>query len=175
MNGKMPENVPGRIGKEPSVSRSSAKDFLEQSWRLNEEIDCKIEQLDVLNALAGKTTSTLAGMPHAPGHGGSKLEDIIVKIVDLQEEINADIDRLVDLKKEMMRMIALVEDKDQRRILERRYLCHEEWPTIAVKCNLSERHTKRIHYLALKALDEKSFSDSESCHGMSLFIPPDMC
>ena len=128
------------------------KDFLEQSWRLNEEIDCKIEQLDVLNALAGKTTSTLAGMPHAPGHGGSKLEDIIVKIVDLQEEINAEIDRLVDLKKEIGRMIALVEDKDQRLILELRYLCRKRWDEIKVRMNLSENtifilHRKALHYL----------------------------
>ena len=125
---------------------------MEQSWRLNEEIDCKIEQLDVLNALAGKTTGTLSGMPHAAGHEGSKLEDTILKIVALQEEINADIDRLVDLKKEMMQMIALVEDKDQRLILELRYLCRKRWDEIKVRMNLSENtifilHRKALHYL----------------------------
>ena len=150
MNGKKSTDAPSVIGKEPSGSRSSAKDFLEQSWRLNEEIDCKIEQLAVLNALAGKTTGTLSGMPHAPGHEGSKLEDIIVKIVDLQEEINADIDRLVDLKKEMMRMIALVEDKDQRLILELRYLCWKPWDEIMVRMNFSERWIFLLHDRALK-------------------------
>ena len=160
MNGKKSTDAPSVIGKEPSGSRSSAKDFLEQSWRLNEEIDCKIEQLDVLNALAGKTTSTLSGMPHAPGHEGSKLEDIIVKIVDLQEEINADIDRLVDLKKEMMRMIALVEDKDQRLILELRYLCWKPWDEIEVRMNLSK---SGVYYLKINALKsfEKIFLKNE--------------
>ena len=60
--------------------------YLEQAWRLDDEIKSKIEQLDVLNALAAHTTSALSGMPHAAGHEGSKLEDIIVKIVDLQEK-----------------------------------------------------------------------------------------
>ena len=128
---------------------------MEQSWRLNEEIDCKIEQLDVLNTLAVKTTSTLAGMPHAPGHGGSKLENIIVKIVDLQEEINADIDRLVDLKKEIMRLIALVEDKDQRLILEKRYLCGEPWTKIAVVLNVTNRRLYYLHELAIAEIQKK--------------------
>ena len=127
-------------------------EYFEQGYRLNEEIACKIEQLDVLNALAGKTTSTLSGMPHAAGHEGSKLEDTILKIVDLQEEINADIDRLVDLKKEMMRMIALVEDKDQRLILELRYLCMATWPEIAAKLNYSSRRVQQIHDDALKKI-----------------------
>ena len=152
----------------------NSKEYFEQAYRLNEEIDCKIAQLAVLNALATKTTSALSGMPHAAGQEGSKLEDTIVKIVDLQEEINAEIDRLVDLKGGIGQMIALVEDKDQRLILELRYLCMATWSEIAAKCNLSERHTKRIHSMALKALDEKIFPDSESCPGMSLLIPRNM-
>ena len=152
MNGKMPENVPGRSGKEPSVSRSSAQNFLEQSWRLNEEIDCKIEQLDVLNALAGKTTGTLSGMPHAAGHEGSKLEDIIVKIVDLQEEINADIDRLVDLKTEIIQVINSVPDEDCRCVLEKHFLQGKSYSVIGLEMKYDKDYVYKKIKKALKKI-----------------------
>ena len=138
----------------------NSKEYFEQAYRLKEEIDCKIAQLAVLNALSTKTTSALSGMPHAAGHEGSKLEDTIVKIVDLQEEINADIDRLVDLKGGIGQMIALVEDKDQRLILELRYLCWKPWDEIEVRMNLSK---SGVYYLKINALKsfEKIFLKNE--------------
>ena len=67
---------------------------------------------------------------------------------------------LVDLKKEMMRMIALVEDKDQRLILELRYLCWKPWDEIEVRMNLSK---SGVYYLKINALKsfEKIFLKNE--------------
>jgi DNA-directed RNA polymerase specialized sigma subunit len=132
----------------------TAKEYREQSWSLDDEIKCKIEQLDVLNTLAKKTTTTLSGMPHAAGHEGSKLEDIIVKIVGLQEEINADIDRLVDLKKEIGQKIALIANPDLRLLLEERYLCKRTWSKISAEMNVANSHVYRLHGAALKAFEE---------------------
>ena len=144
--------------KEPGMTEAKdtklVRTYLEQAWRLDDEIKSKIEQLDVLNALAAHTTSALSGMPHAAGHEGSKLEDTIVKIVGLQEEINADVDRLVDLKREIGRLIAQVENRDQRLILELRYLCRKPWDEITVRMNLSERWTFLLHDRALKKMQE---------------------
>lgn len=78
----------------------NAKEYLSQARFLDARINAKIKQLDGLNTLATNATSVLSGMPHSPNRGTSKLETIIVKIVDLQEEINHDIDELVDLKRD---------------------------------------------------------------------------
>ena len=142
---------------DPRYTGFSAKQFLEQAWRLDEEIKCKVEQLDVLNALATHTTSTLSGMPHTSGHEGSKLEDTIVKIVDLQEEINADIDRLVDLKKKIGQLIDTIENRDLRLILELRYLCQKRWDEIKVRMNISENQVFILHRQALQYLDKNFF------------------
>ena len=128
------------------------KEFLSQGYRLNEEIDCKIMQLNTLNALARKANSSLTGMPRGAGSGGSSLENVIVKIVDLQNEINADIDRLVDMKKEIGRLISSVENSDQRMVLQMRYLCCETWDDIGVKMNLSKPQVYAIHAQAMEAL-----------------------
>ena len=139
---------------------AKAKDYLEHGLRLDNRINSKIEQLAELNALAARATSTLSGMPHSPNGASSGLENVIMKIVTLQEEINADIDRLVDLKLEIMEKISQIEDTDLRMVLEYRYLCEESFPDIAVKMNLSARHPYYLHELALKAFQTILGEDS---------------
>lgn len=52
-----------------------------------------------------------------------RMEDVIIKIVDMESEINADIDRLVDLKKEIAGVIHRVSNLEYQTLLELRYLC----------------------------------------------------
>ena len=103
----------------------NAKEYLKQAFYLDKRINSKLEQVESLNALATKATTTLSDMPKSPNRGSSKLEDTIVKIVDLQEEINRDIDKLVDLKAEMVGTIKQIQNKELQVILEKRYLCFE--------------------------------------------------
>ena len=102
-------------------------------------------------------------MPKSPSRGTSKLEDTIVKIVDLQEEINRDIDKLVDLKAEMVGTIKQIQNKELQVILEKRYLCFETWEKIAVDMNYDIRHIHRLHNLGLKETSKLI----KSCHEMS--------
>ena len=128
----------------------NAKEYLKQAFYLDKRINSKLEQVECLNALATKATSTLSDMPKSPNRGSSKLEDTIVKIVDLQEGINRDIDKLVDLKAEMVGTIKQIQDKELQVILEKRYLCFETWEKIAVDMNYSIQHIFRLHSKALK-------------------------
>ena len=48
----------------------------------------------------------------------STMADAVCKIVDLQAEINRDIDRLVDLKREIMDVIKAVPNTEYQTILE---------------------------------------------------------
>ena len=90
----------------------TAKEYLSQAYRLDSRIKSKIDQVSVLNALATKCTSNITGMPKAPRQGRSTTADTVAKIIDLREEINRDIDRLVDLKGELVRTIKAVDDID---------------------------------------------------------------
>ncbi|WP_105300316.1 DUF1492 domain-containing protein [Anaerococcus marasmi] len=128
----------------------NAKEYLKQALYLDKRINSKLEQVESLNALATKATSTLSDMPKNPNRGTSKLEDTIVKIIDLQEEINRDIDKLVDLKKEIANSIFALKDKEEQTVLEKRYLCFNTWEKIAVEMNYSIQHIFRLHSKALK-------------------------
>ena len=128
----------------------TAKEYLSQAYHLDKRIDSKIEQLKALNLLATKCTSTLSDMPKSQSISNSRLEDTVVKIVDLQEEINRDIDRLVDLKRDIVRAIKRVKKPEYQILLELRYLCFKTWEQIAVDMGYKVRHLYRLHEEALK-------------------------
>ena len=130
----------------------TAKEYLSQAWRLDQEITTKIETLDSLNALATKATQTITGMPHNPSRSRSPMEDVICKIIDLQKEINDDIDRLVDLKKDISDVIKAVEDKELRLILEKRYINNQTWPEISVDLGYKMRYMFKLHDIALEKI-----------------------
>ena len=130
----------------------TAKEYLSQASQLDAQINSKIEMLDSLNALAVKSTQAISGMPHSPNRGGSSLEETIAKIMDLQEEINRDIDRLVDLKREITAVIRDVSDAECRVVLEKRYIVGKSWAEISqdLKCKL--RYLYKVHGYALAAV-----------------------
>lgn len=127
----------------------TAKEYLSLAYRLDQQIDAKITQVASLNDLATKCNATLSGMPHNPNRGGSTMADTVVKIVDLQHEINDDIDRLVDLKRDIIKAIKGIGNQEYETILEKRYLCFQTWEQIAVDMKRNVRHLYRLHDEAL--------------------------
>ena len=134
---------------------------------LDARINSKIRQVDALNDLATNATSALTGMPHNPNHGRSTMADCVAKIVDLQTEINADIDELVDLKREIVQTIKRLKDMEFQTILERRYLVFESWEKIAAGMGYDLRYLLKLHGRALEEVQtllEKNGSENESGH-----------
>lgn len=130
----------------------NAKEYLRQAYRLDQRINSKLEQVASLNELATKCTTTLTGMPRNPNRNTSTMADAVAKIVDLQAEINHDIDHLVDLKREMFRLIKNVENTEYQTLLELRYLCFKTWEQIAVDMGYNVRHVYRIHDEAVEKI-----------------------
>lgn len=127
----------------------TAKAYLSQSLRLNQRINSKLEQIQSLRDLVTKCTPFLTGMPKAPNQDGSLMADTVLKIIDLEEELQKDIDRLVDLKKEIMTVIKAVDNYECQTLLELRYLCFKSWEQIAVDMGYNVRHVYRLHDVAL--------------------------
>lgn len=128
----------------------TAREYLSQAHRLDQRIDAKIAQVASLNDLATKCSSTITGMPSNPNRGTSTMADAVAKIIDLQAEINRDIDHLVDLKRELVEVIKAVDNIEYQTILEKRYLCFQNWEQIAVDMGYNVRHLYRMHDEALE-------------------------
>lgn len=127
----------------------TAKEYLSQAFHIDQRINSKLEQIQSLRDLLTKTGPNLTDMPKNPNKGASRTEDYILKIVDIESEIDKDIDRLVSLKAEIMGVIKAVSDADCQLLLEERYLCFNTWEDIASDMNFSVRN---IHVLHSKAL-----------------------
>ena len=130
-----------------------AKEYLSQAYRLDQRIDAKIEQVMSLRNLAAKATSTLSDAMPSGTRNIHRMEDIIMRIIDLENEINADIDALVALKREIVSTIKSVPNLEYQTLLELRYLCFKPWEQIAVEMGYGIDNVFRLHQKALKDLE----------------------
>ena len=121
--------------------QTAVKNFLMKAYYMDERINSKLEQVASLNELAIKATSTMSDMPGSPNRNIHKTEDIIVKILDLQ-----------NLKQVIRRCIKQVEDPECQIILEERYLRMVKWEQIATTLNMSMRKVFRLHDETLKKI-----------------------
>ena len=128
------------------------KEYLSQAYRIDQRINSKLDQVQSLRELTVKATSTLSDT-YSSGNGNKqKMEGVIVKIIDLEHEIDEEIDRLVDLKQEIVSLIKKVKNPEYQTLLELRYLNFKTWEQIASEMHYSIQHTFRIHDKALSLL-----------------------
>ena len=127
----------------------TAKEYLNQAFRIDQRINSKLEQIESLRALLTKTSGTLSDMPKNPNKGQSRTEDIIIKIMMIEDETKSDIDKLVTLKKEVSDTINAVDSVECRMLLELRYLCFHTWEDIAAEMNYTVRNVHLLHSKAL--------------------------
>ena len=126
-----------------------AKTYLMQIMNIDQQINCKLEQLGRLRALATHTTSTFSDMPKSHNND-SRLEDTVLKIIDMEHSIDEEIDKLVDLKAEVRKQISLLPDARCRLILEERYLNGQTWEGIAADLGYTVRNVQILHGKALQ-------------------------
>ena len=130
----------------------TAKEYLGQAYLIDQRINAKLEQAVSLRQLAAKATSTLTDTPHSASPNLRSMENTIGKMVDLENEINADIGALVDLKLEIVSAIKDVENPEYRTLLELRYLCFKPWEQIALEMGYDLRWLYRLHQRALAVI-----------------------
>lgn len=127
----------------------TAKEYLNQAYRLDQRIRSKQEQISALNDLATSCSTSMTGMPRNPNKGGSRMADAVCKIVDLQDSIAVDMQELVELKAEIIATIKAMDCIEYQLILEKRYISGKSWPEIAVDLGYKMRHLYKLHDEAL--------------------------
>ena len=127
----------------------NAKEFFQRNYYLEQRVNSRLRRLSDLR----QVTSSLGREPVSGSADVHKLDGTIAKIVDMEREINEDIDRLVDAKREAMAVIRQVEHPDQQLVLELRYLDFKSWPSIAEEMGLSPRWVQTLHERALAAVE----------------------
>lgn len=130
----------------------NVKEYLGQAYRIDKRINSKLEQIVSLRELATKATSSLNDTPVSGSRNTHSMEGFILKMVDLETEINQDIDTLIDLKREIMSLIKQIQNTEYQTLLELRYLCFKTWEQIAIDLGYSSKHVFYIHDKAIESI-----------------------
>jgi len=131
------------------------KEKLNEVRQRDREINQKCERLDELKAKSTSIRSPdYASDRVQTSPNGDSLPRIIADIVDLQEEINADIDRFVDLKAALKEAIDTLPIEESS-VIYLKYFNYETIPQIAEETHYCTRMVKRIHKRALQHLKHK--------------------
>ncbi len=129
----------------------TAKEYLSQYKDLNDSINAKLEQVGELRRKAqtvssGSSDGTHSSTPH------DRIGEITARIVDLEHEINEDIDRSIDLQREIRAAIATVPEVRLRTLLEYKYINLLTLDETAVRMNYSYPQICRLHGRALQSV-----------------------
>ena len=131
----------------------TAKEFLGQAYRLDQRINSKLQQIDSLRGLTQKVTQSYDNEVVSRTRNVSSLEDAIIRLMEAEEQLNMQIDRLVDTKIEIGKLIDMVHNESYRLLLEKRYLCFLSWDQIAAEMHYSRRWVLNKHERALEVAD----------------------
>lgn len=129
-----------------------SQQYLSQAYRLDELIDSDLKELEQLKSLATCVSSpNLSEMPHSPNRSTEpSFVRCLPKINDLEDEINNELDKYLDLKLEIRTSINALTNNDEKALLKYRYINFYDWETICEKMNVSLRTAYRIHSTALR-------------------------
>ena len=130
----------------------TAKEYLMQYRQIEKEIGRLLEERARWTALAEKMTPSLSGIPGGAG-GGDRLGETVAKIVDLEREIGAKVDELVEHYRKIGEVVSQIPDAKEREVLLRRYMQGQSWEEIGEKMEITIRRVYQLHKTALFSLD----------------------
>lgn len=130
----------------------TAKEYLRQLKTLDNVINAKLLEKERLEALATKVTSDLS--EKVQGGGSEGIEGTVIKIAELEIQINADIDKLVGLRNEAGGLIDKLDNNNFKTILSMYYISNVTFRQIAKHMNYSIGGVFKMHGYALKDFGE---------------------
>lgn len=130
----------------------TAKEYLQQLQRadviINQRIQEKADLHSKLFSVRGFDYTKERVQMTLPV--GSGYEREIVKLIDLENEIDSLIDAYVDLKHKIIGEIHNLRKPDYIKLLYKRYVEHKRLEMIAVEMNYTYQYIKEIHGYALQ-------------------------
>jgi len=128
----------------------TAKEYLRQAYRLDHRINSDIAEMERLQEMAGSVGSPGFEEHYNPNRPTeAPFVRCLEKVWDLEQKINSEIDRLIDLKAQMREVIATASNADEQMVLRYRYIHNMTWEQIGDELNADRTTVYRWHNSAL--------------------------
>lgn len=128
----------------------TTKEWFSRGRRLDAHINSLLATRDKLKASAESITPNYDGIVV----DGTKDPHKYDGLVQMEDMIDREADRLYAVKQEILAVILKMKDNRYRDVLTKRYIDNKTWEQIAVEMNYSFRRVIQLHGEALKAAEE---------------------
>lgn len=149
------------------MNQVNAKDYLLQIQKLDKLIENKLQEVAHWKEVATGTTVCSEGDRVQSSGSKQKMADAICRYMQMEDEINAAIDRLVDTKQEIIETIEQL-SIDEYDLLHKIYVQKKELYEAAMEMDRSYRWATSVHGRALanvqKILNEREQNERNK-HG----------
>lgn len=136
----------------------TAKEYLSEVQRLQNEIELEQRELQSVRDAATRITTSYSGVKVQSNSHYDKVADSATKIADLESEIVTDIEQLFILKHRIINQIQGLGNINYVNVLYFRYVELNDFFTIAEQMNYTYQYVVFLHGKALKAF-EKQYQD----------------
>lgn len=129
-----------------------AKEYLQQLQRLDTVINQKIKEVHDLRLQAQSTGGldySKERVQSSPS-GDAPFVKPVLRMIELEQEINAEIDRFVDEKHEIINQIQALQNPKHIDILYKHYVEFKRLEIVAVEMNFTYQYIVELHGTALK-------------------------
>lgn len=132
----------------------TAKEYLQQAEKLDLLIQNKLAEKRQWLEVALGITAHLGGERVQTSGSKSKMAEAVEKCIDVEREISALIDRLIDTKSEIVTVIELVENPTEYDVLHKRYIQKMSLLQIAERYGKEYSWATTTHGRALKSVQD---------------------
>ena len=127
------------------------KHQLKQIRLIDLEVKAKMEELDRLNNSFLKSPSLKE--INVQESKVSLKDDAYVKIINLNDYINEKVDKLIDLKYQLIQAIEQLDNSKERTIIWMKYISSKSWDEIAEELKISKTTLFILHDEAVKKIE----------------------
>lgn len=131
------------------------KQYLSQIRRLDRQIQNKLSELYNLKMMASSISVSNDGERVQTSGNKDQLGAVVSKVVDMEKEVNRMVDLFVDTRKRIISQIDSMDDIDSYDILSMRYVSGKTFHEISEKTNWSIRKVFSLHGKALLEFEKK--------------------
>ena len=141
---------------------AKAQHYLRSAWYYEKKSTFLTDKIAVLRSKAEKITTSYQDAPSFGGFEDHR-QKVIAEMVDLEREYEKARVQCRNKLKEIRFVINLLENFQEKIVLEMRYLNYYDWQEIAIQLNYSERMIYKLHGSALFHLMEINKQAEETC------------
>ena len=135
-----------------------AKEYLKQLQKLDKLIENKLAEKEQWNAIATSTTQQMSADRVQSSGNPQKMADAVCKIIEIEAEIDAYIDSLVDTKRDVIQTLERLNPTEYD-LLHKVYVQYFTFEEVAARKDKTYSWVTTVHGRALKnvqrILDEK--------------------